>query len=124
MLARPTRKQAEEFYRYLVYDMGDWPAAEHIVSIRMKGREERYAETNKLKERMISGIGTYPVVGSYDDVAETFARMSEAGLDGMAIGLVNYVSEFPHLRDGVLPRMERLGIRQPFQPGQTYQAAE
>jgi hypothetical protein len=31
----------------------------------------------------------------------------------MALGLVNYITEFPHVRDGLLPRMERLGIRVP-----------
>jgi hypothetical protein len=29
----------------------------------------------------------------------------------MAIGLVNYIKDFPALRDEVLPRMERLGLR-------------
>jgi len=28
---------------------------------------------------------------------------------------VNYVDEFPILRDEILPRMERLGLRQPHQ---------
>ena len=37
---------------------------------------------------------------------------TDAGLDGMAIGLINYIDEFPHIRDEVLPRMERLGIRE------------
>ena len=65
-----------------------------------------------MKERLISGLGTYPVVGSYDEVAATFKWMSDAGLDGMAIGLVNYVKDFPALRDEVLPRMARLGLRE------------
>jgi FMNH2-dependent dimethyl sulfone monooxygenase len=38
--------------------------------------------------------------------------MSEAGLTGMAIGLVNYIKDFPALRDEVLPRMVRLGLRE------------
>ena len=67
----------------------------------------------RLKERMISGLGTFPVIGSYDDVAETFQRLHEAGLDGMAIGMVNYIDEFPMLRDEILPRLERLGLRHP-----------
>jgi hypothetical protein len=65
----------------------------------------------RLKERLISGVGTYPVLGSYDDAAEAFLRMSDAGLGGMAIGLVNYIADFPALRDEVLPRMQRLGLR-------------
>jgi dimethylsulfone monooxygenase len=38
-------------------------------------------------------------------------RLSEAGLDGMALILVNYVREMPVLRDEVLPRLERLQLR-------------
>lgn len=79
----------------------------------MKNREGRTTDWKALKERLISGAGTYPFVGSYDDVAEAFAGLSACGVDGAAVGLVNYIGEFPHVRDGLLPRMERLGLRQP-----------
>ncbi len=114
-ICRPTRKEAEDFHHYIVHDMGDWAAAEHAAAIRTKGREGRYGDMAQFKERLISGTGTYPIIGSYDDVAEEFHCLSEAGIDGMALGLVNYISEFPHLRDGVLPRIERLGLRSPDQ---------
>jgi alkanesulfonate monooxygenase SsuD/methylene tetrahydromethanopterin reductase-like flavin-dependent oxidoreductase (luciferase family) len=65
----------------------------------------------RLKERLISGVGTYPVIGSYDEAAERFKEMHDAGLNGIAIGLVNYITDFPALRDEVLPRMKRLGLR-------------
>jgi hypothetical protein len=61
-----------------------------------------------LKERFISGGGTYPVIGSYDEVAATFLRLSEAGLDGMALASVNYAREMPVIRDEVLPRQQWL----------------
>jgi len=112
LICRPTRKEADEYYHYIVYDMGDWEAAEHAAEIRTKGRATRIAALQTLKERLISGLGTYPVVGSYDDVVETFKWLSEAGVNGMAIGLVNYITDFPALRDEVLPRMARLGLRQ------------
>ncbi len=111
LICRPTRKEADEYYRYIVYEMGDWEAAEHAAAIRTKGRMTPLATLQRLKERLISGLGTYPVVGSYDDAAETFKWMSDAGLNGMAIGLVNYITDFPVLRDEVLPRMARLGLR-------------
>ena len=66
----------------------------------------------KMKERVISGGATFPVIGSYDEVAEKFLRLSNAGLDGMALILVNYVNEMPALRDEVLPRLERLKLRE------------
>ena len=64
-----------------------------------------------MKEVIISGTGTYPVVGSYDEVADQFNYLSDCGLDGMAVGLVNYIDDMPALRDEVLPRMQRLGLR-------------
>src|SRR5262249_32649914 len=108
-LARPTRKEADDYYHYIVYEQGDWAAAEHAAQIRQGGPGRK--DWSKIKERLISGAGTYPVVGSYDEVANSFKLMADAGLDGMAIGLINYIDEFPHIRDEVLPRMERLGIR-------------
>ena len=60
---------------------------------------------------MLAAAGTYPIVGGYDDVVDEFRRMSEAGLDGIAIGLVNYIGDMPALRDEILPRLERLGLR-------------
>jgi dimethylsulfone monooxygenase len=110
-ICRPTRKEAEDFYHYIVYENGDWEAAEQAAAVRLKGRETRYDEVKQLKERLISSLGTFPLIGSYDDVAESIRIMSEAGLDGRALGLINYITELPHLRDGVLPRMKRLGLR-------------
>jgi alkanesulfonate monooxygenase SsuD/methylene tetrahydromethanopterin reductase-like flavin-dependent oxidoreductase (luciferase family) len=65
----------------------------------------------RVKQRVISGGATFPVIGGCDQVAEKFMRLSEAGLDGMALILVNYVRGMPALRDEVLPRLERLKRR-------------
>jgi hypothetical protein len=37
--------------------------------------------------------------------------LHRAGIDGMALGFVDYISELPFFRDEVLPRMERAGLR-------------
>jgi dimethylsulfone monooxygenase len=114
LIARPTRREADEYYHYIVHEMGDWEAAEFMLASRLSGKSQSVpVETMKqLKERFISGSGTFPVVGSFDEAAASFKRLSDAGLDGMALGLVNYIDELPVLRDEVLPRMERLGLRE------------
>jgi alkanesulfonate monooxygenase SsuD/methylene tetrahydromethanopterin reductase-like flavin-dependent oxidoreductase (luciferase family) len=68
------------------------------------------AEQGKLKERLISGAG-FPVIGSYDDAVEIFQRLSAAGLNGLACGMINYKNDFPGIRDELLPRLERVGLR-------------
>jgi alkanesulfonate monooxygenase SsuD/methylene tetrahydromethanopterin reductase-like flavin-dependent oxidoreductase (luciferase family) len=115
LVTRRTRREAEEYYHYIVHEMGDWEGAEYMMAARMKGGSLSTPPEKvlALKERYISGSGTYPVIGSYDDAVATYKRFSDAGLNGLAVALVNYIDEFPHLRDEVLPRMERLGLRQP-----------
>jgi alkanesulfonate monooxygenase SsuD/methylene tetrahydromethanopterin reductase-like flavin-dependent oxidoreductase (luciferase family) len=111
LICRPTRKEAEDFYHYIVYEQGDWEAAEHAAHIRTKGRKTAFDDMKRLKERLISGVGTYPIVGSYDDVAACFKDMNDAGLNGIALGLVHYINDLPAVRDEVLPRLQQLGLR-------------
>ena len=113
LICRPTRKQADEYYHYLIHEMGDWAAVEHALSIRKKGVASSAELPTHTAERMLAATGTYPIVGGYDDVVEEFRRMSDAGLDGIAIGLVNYINDMPMLRDEIIPRMERAGLRVP-----------
>jgi len=113
LICRPTRKQADEYYHYLIHEMGDWAAVEHALRIRKKGGASSAELPTHTAERMLAATGTYPIVGGYDDVVEEFRRMSDAGLDGIAIGLVNYIDDMPMLRDEIIPRMERAGLRVP-----------
>ncbi len=113
LLCRPTRKEAEEFYYYIVHENGDWVAVEEALAMRSKGGASSSKLPTHTKERMIFASGTYPFVGSYDDVVEEFRQMAEAGMDGVALGMVNYIDDLPAVRDEVLPRMERLGLREP-----------
>ena len=60
--------------------------------------------------------GSYPFVGSPDDVAAEMARMSATGLAGCTVAFVDYLKEIPYFVQEVLPRLERLGLRQPAAP--------
>ena len=110
VMARPTRKEAEEFHHYIVYEQGDWEAAEYSAGLRGTRKNTWMKDQENLKERLISGAG-YPIIGSYDDVVETFQKLHAVGLDGAAMGMINYVNDFPHIRE-LLPRMERVGLRE------------
>jgi alkanesulfonate monooxygenase SsuD/methylene tetrahydromethanopterin reductase-like flavin-dependent oxidoreductase (luciferase family) len=112
LMVRPTRKEAQDYWHYIVHEKGDWESADFAFRLRgnrinswLKADDEKH-----LKERLISGAG-HPVVGSYDDAVETFQRLSDAGLDGFALGMINYVDDFKHIRE-LLPRLERVGLRQ------------
>jgi dimethylsulfone monooxygenase len=116
LICRPTRKEFDEYYHHLVYDLGYWDNVEGLAHQRTRNRTVPYASFERLKERIISGGGLYLVGGSYDEVAEHFKQLHDAGVDGMAIALVDFIADFPALRDEVLPRLERLGLREPVRP--------
>lgn len=113
LVCRPTRKEADEYYHHLVYELGAWDGIEEAVAKRTRFRTLPYASTERLKERLISGTGTFLVQGSYDDCAATYKTFHDAGLDGMAVGMIDYAAELPVFRDEILPRLERLGLRRP-----------
>jgi alkanesulfonate monooxygenase SsuD/methylene tetrahydromethanopterin reductase-like flavin-dependent oxidoreductase (luciferase family) len=108
-MARPTRKEAEDFHHYIIYEQGDWEAAEYSAELRGTRKGTWMKDQEHLKARLISGAG-YPIIGSYDDVVETFQKLEAVGLNGAAMGMINYVNDFPHIQE-LLPRMERVGLR-------------
>jgi alkanesulfonate monooxygenase SsuD/methylene tetrahydromethanopterin reductase-like flavin-dependent oxidoreductase (luciferase family) len=65
----------------------------------------------ELMYRYCGGHGSYPLVGTPDDVAEGMRRMAEAGFAGATIAFVDYAAEFPYFCAEVMPRLERLGLR-------------
>ena len=52
------------------------------------------------------------MVGDPDQIAKQLAELSNAGLRGIGFSFVNYLKELPYFCDEVLPRLERMGIRE------------
>ena len=111
MMCRPTRKEALDYHHYIVHEKGDWEAAEYAAAFRGQRVNSWMREEADIKARLISGAG-FPVVGSYDDAAETIKKFSDMGLNGAAMGMINYIDDLPHIRDGLIPRLERMGLRE------------
>ncbi len=110
---RPTRTQAEDYYRHCTFDNADWSAVDNIM--RMKDQTPAtlgLAEFERLRRHTAHGLTGLPILGDPDGVAEELARLSTAGLTGIAISVRNYIDELPYFCAEVLPRLERMGLRQ------------
>ncbi|MET0670767.1 MAG: LLM class flavin-dependent oxidoreductase [Xanthobacteraceae bacterium] len=109
---RPTQKQAEEYYRYALIENGDWSAVDGIlakkkISVATVGEEE----FQRQRQGYVNGMGGLLMVGDPDQIAQTLANLSKAGLRGIGFSFVNYLKELPYFCDEVLPRLERMGVR-------------
>ena len=94
-----------------MHEQGDWEAAEYAANYRGKRPGSWMRDEQDIKARLISGAG-YPIVGSYDDAVETFKKLDSIGINGLACGMINYVRDMPGIRDELIPRMERAGLRE------------
>jgi FMNH2-dependent dimethyl sulfone monooxygenase len=110
VVCRPTRKEAEEYFRYVTTEGADYEAVEEILRLKNVTRENTPDFDQRVKALPPNNVG-YAIIGSPDDVAEKFARIHGAGISGIAFSLVNYVLELPFLIQEVLPRLERMGLR-------------
>lgn len=123
IVCRPTRREAEDFYRYFADEKADRAAVAH-----MRAQKEATAGSDTAKsERMdlnatpnarAGGVtyagsfpGVYSFVGTPDDIVSEMVRMHELGLSGTTIAFLNYIDEMPYFLAEVLPRMQRAGLR-------------
>lgn len=110
---RPTQKEAEEYYHYATIENADWSAVDGIlgkknISPATVGEEE----FQKQRHHYAHGLGGLLMVGDPDQIAKQLADLSAAGLRGIGFSFVNYLKELPYFCDEVLPRLERMGVRE------------
>jgi alkanesulfonate monooxygenase SsuD/methylene tetrahydromethanopterin reductase-like flavin-dependent oxidoreductase (luciferase family) len=123
VVCRPTRREAEEFFHYFAEEMADTAGQAYYRNNRgavvgtpgqqiARPFENRFTREGRFK---FDGAypGSYPFVGTPDDIADEMARMSATGLAGCTIAFLDYLKEIPYFVQEVLPRLERLGLRLP-----------
>jgi alkanesulfonate monooxygenase SsuD/methylene tetrahydromethanopterin reductase-like flavin-dependent oxidoreductase (luciferase family) len=115
VVCRPTQKEAEEYYHHAMIDNADWGAVDGMLALKDITPYSVPGDEYEQKRRYFAGnaIGGYPYVGTPDRVAEELANVSRAGMRGIAVSFVNYLNELPYFCDEVLPRLARLGVREP-----------
>ncbi|MGE3644566.1 MAG: LLM class flavin-dependent oxidoreductase [Beijerinckiaceae bacterium] len=129
-VCRPTRQEAEDYYYHVTEELADRATTQRFARKReatgTDGEAPAYADYDSARQmprhgramgKPYSGTipGVHPVVGSPDDIVEELEQLSRIGIAGSSVTFVNYKSELPYFIAEVLPRMERAGLRAPFQ---------
>jgi len=110
---RPTEKEAEDYYRHCIVDNADWSAVDLILAKKnISPATVGDAMFNEQRTNYANGMGGVPIVGDPDRVARQLADLSHAGLRGVSVSFVNYADELPFFCGEVIPRLERMGLRE------------
>jgi alkanesulfonate monooxygenase SsuD/methylene tetrahydromethanopterin reductase-like flavin-dependent oxidoreductase (luciferase family) len=114
VVCRPTQKEAEDYYHHAIIEQADWGAIDGMLQIKNITPQTVGAEEYQKKRHYFAAraLGGYPFVGSPDHVAEELANLSRGGLRGVAVSFVNYLNEVPFFCGEVLPRLQRMGVRE------------
>jgi FMNH2-dependent dimethyl sulfone monooxygenase len=113
VICRPTEKEAKDTLRYVVDEMGDWEAIDNLARImRFDNTNVSPEEFRKRKARLMTGYGSYPLIGTPEQIASTLVQLATDGLDGLVLSWVNYHQELRQFIAEVMPLLEQAGIRQ------------
>ncbi len=129
VVCRPSRQEAEDFFYYFAEEMADEAGQQYYrrqrgVTVGTGTATVARPLINRFTRatgKPLHGAypGAYPFVGTPDDIAQEMARMSAVGLAGAAVAFVDYLQEIPFFIQEVMPRLARLGLRQPGLPEST-----
>jgi len=111
VVCRPTESEARaEWQRQL--DHADWPAVDNLIRLQFAHAQSFPHDLLALiRERMATGHGGFPLVGTPQQVATGILQLHETGFRGTTLSFLDYAEEFPYFRDTVLPLLAEEGIR-------------
>ncbi len=113
IVCRPTRREAEDYLHYFAVENAENDAIDRLVSLALGNTQSMNPEQlRSARRRFAGGYFGEEIVGAPDDVAERLRWISELGFDGLGINFVNFVDELPYFCAEVLPRLEKMGLRE------------
>jgi dimethylsulfone monooxygenase len=107
LLARDTEQEARAL-RQSILDHADYVAAENTLNDLTAGSQSWPAHT---LEPVVLAIGGYKLVGTPEQVAETFEQLSAVGVDGIQLILFDYKHDIEYFAERIQPLIEARGLR-------------
>jgi len=115
IVCRKTTKEAQDYYRYYADTHADWKAVDKFMDVAGMGGSQAFPKEyySTFRTRFAGGNGSYAIVGDPEHCAAELALLAGTGAAGTTITFVNYLDELPFFAETVLPRLEKMGLREP-----------
>ncbi len=117
VVCRETRRAAEDYYTRYAVEMADQGAVDEHMRLKQEFAHSHDSHVfDRYRKRFAGGVGTYPLIGTPEDIVAEMLRMAEIGFAGTTLSFVNYRDELPFFLDRVLPLMIEAGLRERDRP--------
>ncbi len=110
-----TDREAQELVRRWSEVDADEQAVDNAIRWTMGGAQMPPDQHRQLAAAVASTMAGYPLVGTAETIAEALADLDAAGVDGVALTMMNYETGLPRFVHEVLPLLEQNGVRRPRQ---------
>jgi alkanesulfonate monooxygenase SsuD/methylene tetrahydromethanopterin reductase-like flavin-dependent oxidoreductase (luciferase family) len=114
VVQRDTLEEARAYVQDYVVTRGDRPGVDAFLANNV-GNAHTFPEgvLDQVRFAIAAGYGGYPILGPAEQITETLASLSDAGVDGLLLTWLDYEGGLAMFGESVLPMMEREGLREP-----------
>ena len=107
-----TEKAARDFYRHYVHEKGDWEAITNLTSGLGLNAQTLPAEALRfLKEHFIAGWAGWPVIGTKEQIVDTYRKLHATGIDGVLTSWARYREGMEEFMRETHPLLVQAGLR-------------
>ncbi|KQX23511.1 MULTISPECIES: LLM class flavin-dependent oxidoreductase [unclassified Sphingomonas] len=109
VVCRDTEGEAKAAYQSII-DHGDWTAAGNFargLNIQTFGEHLK----PEILAKFVAGSGSHAIVGTPEQVVDGLRAVKAAGIDGVFLGLIDYVEELKYFEERVMPLLGQAGLR-------------
>jgi alkanesulfonate monooxygenase SsuD/methylene tetrahydromethanopterin reductase-like flavin-dependent oxidoreductase (luciferase family) len=108
-----TEREAQDYYRHYVDELGDWQAAKDAIDVMIRGREKSIPEEQLrgMQRSLVAGMGGYSLIGTPEQIVEKIEGLADSGVNGAALHWVNYEEGIAQFNEQVLPLMIQADLR-------------
>ena len=112
VVQRASQKEADDYLKRYVIELGDDPAVENILNIQGQQMQRLLPEAREaIKFSIKAGWGGVPLVGTADRIVGELEKLSAIGIDGVLLSWVDYLDGLERWQRDVMPRLEQAGLR-------------
>ena len=107
-----TEKDARDFYRHYVHEKGDWEAITNLTEgLGLNAQTLPPDALRFLKEHFIAGWAGWPVIGTREQIVDTYLKLADTGIDGVLTSWARYQEGMEQFMVETYPLLQQAGLR-------------
>jgi FMNH2-dependent dimethyl sulfone monooxygenase len=111
IICRDTEREAQQV-KESILAAGDYEGAKNLMAVLGMQSASFQEQIRVYQERFILGWGGYPIIGTPEQVVDELQTLSDAGMDGVILGFLDYHEEMAYFEKNVMPLLKQAGLRQ------------